>query len=260
MTYSESQQSDAPLGVGSIIGDSFSILFRHFPTVLMLAVIPTLAGLLVSGMLTGFDQILGLAQPSLEGGGTAISYVLAILVQVVAYGLTVALLVQMAYDAKLERQLRLSSYFGPALGAVIPIAVLGFVSGILVGIGAVFLILPGLWVYAVFSVVPVAVVIERVGFGGLGRSAELTKGYRWPIVGTLILIGILIVVLNLVATYLVGVLVQGIGGGVLLGLIGFAVITAVSNGTGAIVISLIYARLREIKEGASISDIAAAFE
>jgi hypothetical protein len=46
----------------------------------------------------------------------------------------------------------------------------------------------------------------------------------------------------------------------LLGLIGFAVITAVSNGTGAIVISLIYARLREIKEGASISDIAAAFE
>ena len=43
-----------PLGVGGIIGDSFSILFRKFLTVVMVSFVPMAVGLLASGFLVGW--------------------------------------------------------------------------------------------------------------------------------------------------------------------------------------------------------------
>jgi hypothetical protein len=137
------------------------------------------------------------------------------------------------------------------------------VVGILVGVGFLLLVVPGLWVLAVFSVTPVAVVIERAGFGGLGRSADLTKGYRWPIVGANILIMIIAAAINFIAMFVIGLIIVPLGGnvtGTLIGVLGLGIITSVANGLAAILISLIYARLREIKEGASVRDIAAVFD
>ncbi len=113
-----------------------------------------------------------------------------------------------------------------------------------------------------FSVVPVAVVIEKAGFGSLGRSANLTKGYRWPICGTLILTGIIAGIFQIAAGFLVNLLniqVSGGGAGPIV-VLAYAFFTAVANGLIAILIALIYARLREIKEGASVSDITAVFD
>jgi len=58
----------------------------------------------------------------------------------VVYSITTALLVQLAYDAKLSRPVQLGRYFGPALSAVVPLAVLSIVVSILVGIGLVLLV------------------------------------------------------------------------------------------------------------------------
>src|SRR3546814_15392056 len=49
-------------------------------------------------------------------------------------------------------------------------------------------LLPGLWLLAVFAVVVPAIVVEGAGFGGLGRSIGLTKGFRWPILGAMTVI------------------------------------------------------------------------
>ncbi len=149
------------------------------------------------------------------------------------------------------------------MGAALPIAILAIVSGILMVIGLVALVVPGLWIYAVFSVMPAAVVIEKVGFGGLGRSAALTKEYRWPILGAVILIGIINFVITFVAMFVVGLLFASTGagaGGVIIGVLVLAAITAIGFGLSSIAIALIYARLREIKEGASVRDIAAVFD
>ncbi|MFM7334516.1 MAG: hypothetical protein ACKO1H_08910, partial [Tabrizicola sp.] len=97
----------------------------------------------------------------------------------------------------------------------------------------------------------------------LGRSAALTKDYRWPIVGAFILITIISAIIGFVAMFLVGLMMAGAGlggGAMVIGIIVLALITTFGAALGAITVALIYARLREIKEGASVQDIAAVFD
>jgi hypothetical protein len=262
MTVSTPQKG-APLGVGSIVGGSFSILMGNFLSVVMLALGPTLLSTVLSGLLIGWNATLGLGEPSITGVAGVVAYGLSLIAQMVAYGLTTALIVQLAYDAKLGRTGSLGRYFGPGLGAALPIAILGVASGIMMAIGLIALIVPGLWVYAVFSVMPAAVVIEKVGFGGLGRSAALTKEYRWPILGAIFLVGIITMVINGVAVFVVGMVLASSGGSgasIAMGVLVITALSAIGTGLGAITIALIYARLREIKEGTSLRDIVAVFD
>lgn len=263
MSYTSTVPGGTALGVGSIVSESFSILMRNLVSVVVLALVPTLIGYAISGLLVGWGPALGVADPVFTSAGDFIPFGLSMVAQIVTYGVTTALLVQLAYDAKLGRSSPLGKYLGPALAAAVPIAVLGFVAGILMGIGLIALVIPGLWIYAVFSVMPAAVVIERVGFGGLGRSAALTKEYRWPILGAIILVGIVNIVISLIATFVVGLLVAAIGigaGGIVIGILLLSAISAIGFGLSSIAVALIYARLREIKEGTSVRDIAAVFD
>ena len=59
-----------------------------------------------------------------------------------------------------------------------------------------------------------------------------------------------------------GLIGSMIGGpvGIVLNLLVTALITAFTYGLSAIFIALVYARLREIKEGVSVSDLAKVFE
>lgn len=263
MTVSPTLQTGAPLGVGSIVGESFTILMRHILSVLLLAVVPTLLGFLVSAALLGWGASLGIDKKPLVEPADFVPTVLSIIFQVVANGLTTALIVQLAYDAKLQRPLKLGRYVGPAVRAAVPIAILGVVSTLIMGIGLAALVVPGLWAYAVFSMMPAAVVIEKVGFGGLGRSASLTKEYRWPILGTFVVIFIVIVGINLVSNLLIRLLVGGLAGGaagMVIGGLALTMTTALGYGLSSVAVALIYARLREIKEGTSVRDIAAVFD
>jgi hypothetical protein len=263
MSTTTTNLSGAPLGVGSIISESFSIMFRHFFAVLILSLGPTLLSVVISGLLNGWNAALGMAEPAVADRGYFIRAGLDTIVQLVLSGVTTALLVQMAYDAKLQRPLRIGQYFGPALSAAIPIAILGLAAGILTVLGLIALIIPGIWIYAVFSMMPAAVVIEKVGFGGLSRSAKLTKDYRWPIIGAIILLVIIAAIVGFVAMFLVGILLgtTGFTGiGLVVGILVLSLVSAVGAALGSISVALIYARLREIKEGASVRDIAAVFD
>jgi len=263
MSYSANVQTGAPLGVGAIVSESFSILMRHFVSVILLALIPTLIGFVLSGLLTGWEVALGLSQPVYDGFGSVIPTILSTIIQMVAYGISTALLVQMAYDAKLSRPLKLGQYVNPAMSAAVPIAILSIASGIMIAFGFIALIIPGLWIYAVFSMMPAAVVIEKVGFGGLGRSAALTKEYRWPILGATFLILIINVLIGLVTGFIVGLVLVALGDGmatIVVAVLLFSVISSIGTGLGSIAVALIYARLREIKEGTSVRDIAAVFD
>ncbi|MBO6512103.1 MAG: hypothetical protein JJ979_27090, partial [Roseibium sp.] len=221
---------------------------------------PTLIGFLISGVLNGFDVTLGQAEAEFTGPGDVINNILAFLINMVVYAITTALLVQLAYDAKLGRPIQLGRYVGPAMSAVVPLAILSIVTTILVMLGMMLFIVPGLWVYAVFCVLAPAIVIERAGFGGMGRSRALTKEYRWPIVGGLIL-GLLVAIgLQIVAMLLVAGIAAFGTLGMVLALILLVAISTLGAGYLSILVSLIYARLREIKEGVSVDQIASVFD
>ncbi|WP_422378670.1 hypothetical protein [Roseibium sp.] len=259
MTDTTTAQPKAPLGVGSIIGESFSILFSKFLQVVLIAFGPALIGLVLSGMLIGFGAVAGSAAPDFSGAGGGVAIFLTIIIQFIVYAVTTALLVQLAYDAKLGRPVQIGKYIGPAFSAVLPIIILGLASGILIMIGLALFIVPGLWIYAVFSVMAPAIVIERAGFGALGRSASLTKEYRWPIVGAILLIILISFIINLVAGLIIGLL-SAVIGSVVIDIILSAALSTIGAGLGSILVSLLYARLREIKEGVSVDQIASVFD
>jgi len=260
MTDATAAQPKAPLGAGSIIGESFSILFGHVFQIILVAFVPTLIGFIISGLLNGFDVALGQQPQDFSNASAGIGAALSFVINMVVYAITTALLVQLAYDAKLSRPIRIGRYISPALGAAVPLAILTIVVTVLLVIGFMLLIVPGLWVYAVFSVLAPVIVIERAGFGGMGRSASLTKEYRWPIVGALILAFILVMILQVVAMFVVGMIAMAGTVGMIISVILLVAISTLGAGYLSILVSLIYARLREIKEGVSVDQIASVFD
>ncbi|WP_305987923.1 hypothetical protein [Roseibium sp. MMSF_3544] len=255
MTQQASEEPHIPLGVGSLIKDSFSILFRYFFPIVLIAFVPSLLGVLLAGYLVGFDTVLSLEETEASSSGAD---ALVNIVDLVVYSITTALLVQLAYDAKLKKPIRPAKYVGPALSAIFPITILGILVSLLIGLAALALIIPGLWVYAVFSVMEPAVVIERLGFKGLGRSEKLTKNYRWPIVGALALGWVCALIVIVVA---LGISDYAMSSDMLLvATLSYAAFTSVGTGLLSILTALIYARLREIKEGVSVDQIAAVFD
>lgn len=263
MSYSTELRRIAPLGVGTIVSECFSLLLRHFGSVAILAFVPTLMGLSITGVLIGWDKALGLAQPAIVNVRLVIEFALSIIVQLVTYGMTTALLVQLAYDAKLQRPLRLRLYIGLALRTALPIAVLSFFSGLLVWFGILMLVVPGLWIFAALSMMPAVVVIENAAFRGLGRSAALTKGYRWPVLGALGSVAVVTGIIGFITPVVTNLTIEAIGvnqTSIVLILLATSALSAIGFGLSSITTALTYARLREIKEGVSVSDIADVFD
>ncbi|EEA93456.1 hypothetical protein [Pseudovibrio sp. JE062] len=257
MTISADIDDRMALGVGTIIGDSFSIFFKHLIPIALMAFVPILLSLLVSSTLIGFDAALGTGTPEFSSSIGLGAWGIAIVLQVSFYSLVTALLVQLAYDAKLGRTIQLGRYVASAIRAAIPIAILSTIAGLVIGIATLALIIPGLWAYAVFSMIAPAVVIERVGFGGLGRSINLTKNYRWPILGVVILIGIIVAIFNFIAGFAASLT---IGSGQIMAALAYLIPSALGAGLSGVSIALTYARLREIKEGVSVDQIALVFD
>ncbi|MEM6311292.1 MAG: hypothetical protein AAF754_14715 [Pseudomonadota bacterium] len=252
----------AAFGVGALISESLSLFFSNIVKICMIAFVPSVVGLVITGLIVGFGVALGTEVQDFSRSGAILGFVMTMLITMLIYGVVLGMMVLFAYDAKMGRVGALTSYFSPALRHAVPIAVLAIVVGILFGLGMMLFIIPGLWIYAVCSACIPAVIIEKAGFGALGRSAQLTKGYRWPIVGAIIVFGIIIVLLSMVAGFGGGLIGSMIGGpvGIVLNLLVTALITAFTYGLSAIFIALVYARLREIKEGVSVSDLAKVFE
>ncbi|MCF2903856.1 hypothetical protein L0666_02555 [Octadecabacter sp. CECT 8868] len=256
MTETSTQPPNMPLGVGDIISSSFSIMFGNFFKVFILGFIGAFLGFIVNFLFLGFGAATG---TDLTGStASVLPTIISIVINMVVYGLVTALLIQLAYDAKLGRSSSIGEYFSSALPAIVPIVVLSVAIGILSMAGAIALIIGALWVYAVFYVMAPVAVIERGGFGSMGRSAELTKEYRWPIVGLFILVGVVSIALTFVAGFVVAILAS-IGGPIFAG-IGLAMINGLSYAFGGIVVALVYARLREIKEGVDVDQIASVFD
>lgn len=269
-------QPKVPFGVGTLLGECFSILFKHIGKVIVIGFLPSLLGYLVPALMIGLVAAPTLGSPQEPGMATVLAPLLVLAMQVLVFAITVALLVQLAYDAKLKRQVKLWRYIRPALSSVLPITILSIVMGITLFIGLslfgmlgeisetmMLITLPvimlfSLWIFATFSTMAPAVAIEGVGLRGLNRSYSLTQKYRWPIAGVLVLTAICYLLINAVAVFLSGI--AALGGGIALALVLFAALSAIGTGILGVVVSLIYARLREIKEGIGVDEIVAVFD
>lgn len=258
-----------PLGVGAILSESFRILFRNIVPIIVLSAIP-LGISTVLGMVNNYLTFGSINPVLLEGEmpvmnaaqGTSIAF--SGLIQLAITLLLTCLLTQLAYDAKLGRTIQIRTYFTPALRVLLPLMVLSVGIYILLTLSAALFIIPGLIVLAMFSVIAPVSVVEGLGLGAAGRSRRLTKEYRWPIIGLILLTFIAMLLMSLPIGAIVGVvayLTQSFGtGSYILLTITNLLLSAIMMGLVCIVVALIYARLREIKEGISVDSLAAVFD
>lgn len=264
MTDATANIAKAPFGVGGVLGDTFSVFFSRLPTFFLLGFLPALITLAINYMLIG-DVALGQEDPvALQRlfstpAGIATFVAGSFIVPAIGYGLSTAMIVRGAYDVKLGRPPKLGAYVGAAIVYILPIVVLTIAVTLMASIAMLALIVPGLYVYAMFSVVIPVIVIENAGFGALGRSAELTKGYRWPLLGGFLVMLLVMIALSMAVTL---TLVPGLldTGGVTAAVIVSAVLNAVIGALMAVFYSMAYARLRELKEGLGVDQLAAVFE
>jgi hypothetical protein len=82
----------------------------------------------------------------------------------------------------------MNDVLGIGVRTLLPVLAVGIVTGLLIGIGVVLLVVPGLYLATILFVAVPAAVLERRGVGGsMQRSTDLTLGSRWPIFGACVL-------------------------------------------------------------------------
>lgn len=246
------------LGVGKIVSDTFSLFISQIANIFVLVFLPTLVIVLIQYWLT---PNLDPSDPAFNPDDISVGgQILSVVVVLVGMSLISALVIRLAYDAKVGNPIRPGAYFSSAFAVVVPLVICNIVVSLAVGIAAMALLIPGLWVYAVWCCVTPAIVIENAGFGSFGRSAQLTKEYRWPCLGALIVVGICAYIPILIIGMLFGF-------GVASGSIGFGLVYVLVNAVATVIymaaigicVALVYARLREIKEGTSVEQLAEVF-
>ena len=152
---------------------------------------------------------------------------------------------------------------------MLPVIGVSLVVGLCIVAGLILLVIPGLILMVMLYVSVPAAVIEKPGvFGAIDRSMSLTKGHRWSIFGIVLIIGIASAIVNYVVTG------GGQSGAVVNPETGMIVMEMPSLGMQlvsmligmvlglfqAVAQAVSYYRLRQVKEGADIEDLAKVFD
>ena len=180
----------------------------------------------------------------LIGGGFAVELVVSVVAHVLlTVCLTIGAIRAMA-GARPGFTVLVQQINRPDLGKLL---VLGIVQNVVIMLGLIAFIAPGLYVLSLWMVAMPAIVVERSTVGGaLDRSAALTRERRWLVLGIFVLVAIpAILVVEIVGT------VTGI----------FFVTWLLEAALSTVLVSLtvvFYALLRGEKEGTTPAQIAAA--
>ena len=242
----------AEFRVGQVIARTLSVLFRNIVPFGLLALIISSPSYLY-GIFVDPDVVLGQQQM------TSAYFAIAIVQLLLGY----LLMATVVYGTVAElrgNHASIGECIGRGLPLVFPVLGVAIVVTIILMIGLVLVIVPGiiamiyLWV-----AIPVAVV-ERPGiFNCLTRSSELTKGNRWKIFG----LALIMIALYMAVSIIIVIALFGLTGteaeptGLLL--TQWAV-TAFISLLWSVMIAVSYHDLRIALEGVETEDIAAVFE
>jgi len=259
--------------VGQVISRSFSAFFANIVNFIPLAIVASLpifvVALIVPGgedaMMAGNEEDMMAEMGPMLGGVLVVSVVSMVtylwLSAGVTYGVVSHLRGRKAGGIEiLVRSLSsVPSLLLLTLVVIVAFAIL-FLLNFIPILGTIAFSVLAVWLYTVYWVVVPAIVVEGGGpFVGLGRSAALTKGHRWPVLGVIVLW----IIISFVIAMILGMIVAGVGaagaGGVI-ALIVNAIVQVILMGLGASVAAVGYHDLRVMKEGVGTEEIARVFD
>jgi hypothetical protein len=160
-----------------------------------------------------------------------------------------------AFQVLRGQSIRVGEALQRAFARFFPLIGLGILWSVAIMFGMLLLIVPGFILLCMWAVAVPACVVEGLGpTASMSRSAALTKGYRWKILGLLLLLG----VINGVGSKLIEVIL-GLAGD-WLSSIGSLVWFVAWNAYWNCVLVMIYHDLRVAKEGVDTEQIASVFD
>lgn len=141
---------------------------------------------------------------------------------------------------------------GTAFARIGPIMGASLLAGVAIALGFVVFIVPGLILLTIWiAIVPIVVLERSAVFAAFGRSRELVRGYGWPVFGLVLLTVVLLFIANLAFGIILGLF--GLPGWLAQAVSGF-VGNAILAPWVAVIWTVAYFRLRELKAGAAPAD------
>ncbi|MDR3513410.1 MAG: hypothetical protein P4L73_17365 [Caulobacteraceae bacterium] len=262
---------DGRFDIGRVIGRTFDVIRHNLATfailALLLAGVPALISTIgLFGLLNRIQSLGGQAGPAVFiqafGQGAVLTGVGALL-GVVTNAILQGAVIFGAASYLTGRSASLGECLGAGLKRCLPLIGLMLVGFVAIGFGFMLFIVPGVMMAVAWVAAAPALVVERTGvFGAFSRSADLTRGRRWPIFGLLVLYFVAISVVQQVFISLVGV---GFAAATpeadfLNKLPVSAVISVCVSILGCAGIASIYYELRSSREGIGPEALAAVFD
>jgi hypothetical protein len=172
--------------LSGVLGESWALYKAQARHLLTIAFIVYVITALVSGLL-------GLA-------GGFFGAVLGLLVTIIAVFLLQSALVKAVQDVRDGRvDLTIGQTFSAAAPYIGSVALASILAGIAITIGLILIIIPGLFLITIWCLIVPVIVLEGIGaMGSFGRSYQLIRGNFWNVFGTLVLVWLILIVVNIV--------------------------------------------------------------
>jgi len=249
----DSAGTHTAFAIGGVFGNSLSIFGRNFALFVLICAVLTLPFLIAS--LTASDPVViaprtGVIQSGLLRHSRIWLFLLPIL-----QSLAQAPVIAGVFAHMQGRRVRASEALLTFVRRIGPIAMVSVLQTMAFTIGLAVLVVPGIIAWTMLYVAVPACIGERLGvIASLNRSAALTKGDRWKLLG----LGLVIVL----AIAIPGIIVQQLGfklGGPAGLSIAEYLLQAVSMPFQATVATVVYQALRSAKEGTAIETLSEVF-
>ncbi len=172
--------------LSGVLGEAWKLYKAHAAHLLTIAFVIYLVAAIVAGLLA----LIGYAVGALLGS----------IVELVAAFLLQAALVKAVQDVRDGRaDLSIGETVSAATPYIWPVAAASILAGIAITIGLVLVIVPGLYLITIWAVIVPVIIIERTGaLASFGRSHQLVRGHGWHVFGTLVLVFIIMIAVDIV--------------------------------------------------------------
>jgi hypothetical protein len=171
--------------LSGVLGEAWRMYRAHAAHFLAIAFVIYVAAAIV-------EALLGLAG--------VFGALLALIVELFAAFLVQATLIKAVQDVRDGRaDLSIGATVSAATPYIWPVAAASILAGIAITIGLILIIVPGLWLITIWAVIIPVIVIEGTGaLASFGRSRQLVRGHGWHVFGTLVLVFVILLVVDLI--------------------------------------------------------------
>jgi uncharacterized membrane protein len=178
-----------PLTLGEILDRMFTIYRKNFLLLFGISGIPYAGLTVVVGFFVALFALTNRSAPDVARIGIApAAGVIVLLIIVMVFVFLVAIMlsgvgtVAAVWDIQVGRKPSIRQSYRVAWKHLLSAIVAAILSALAIGAGFVLLIVPGIIIALAFSLMyPVIIAEDAGGPDALGRSWDLTKGYRWKI-------------------------------------------------------------------------------